>query len=239
MEEAIEVRYLFVMMLAIADPEGYVIGTDVAIARRINMELDEFKDCLTVLMNPDPSSNSKEKEGRRVIPSDCERGYHIVNYVNYRDTKDPIQRRKYMREYMKQRRGKTDPVSTVLTPVNICKPKLTQATAEAEATAEETFTGKKSRKPKKEQWTKPHDADDASWDAWMAIRKKANAINSEYSWKLIQHEAKKAGMTIPQVIARCAKGTGGKGWVGFDADWVLKDKHNDTDEYQDLSKLGM
>ena len=93
MEEPINVRYTFVMMLAIADPEGYVIGTDVAIARRLNMPLDEFLDCLAVLMSPDPDSNSQELEGRRVAVSTSERGYHVVNFVTYRDLKDPIERR--------------------------------------------------------------------------------------------------------------------------------------------------
>ena len=136
MEESVQVRYTFVMMLAIADPEGYVIGTDVAIARRINVPLGNFEDSISVLMAPDPHSNSKEFEGRRIIISNCERGYHVVNYVNYRDTKDPIERRKYMRDYMQKRRSKNDQ----LTHVNFGKPILTHATAEAEAEAEEQTT---------------------------------------------------------------------------------------------------
>jgi hypothetical protein len=47
MEEGIPVRYTFMMLLAIADPKGYVVGTDVAIARRLNMGAKEFKECLS------------------------------------------------------------------------------------------------------------------------------------------------------------------------------------------------
>lgn len=104
MEEPINVRYTFVMMLAIADPEGYVIGTDVAISRRLNMPKKEFLDCLAVLMAPDPDSNSQELDGRRITVSENERGYHIVNFVTYRDIKDQKDRREYMREYMRKRR---------------------------------------------------------------------------------------------------------------------------------------
>lgn len=108
MEEGIDVRYCFMMLLAIADPKGYVVGTDVAIARRLNMPKPDFKRCLTELMKPDEDSNSKEHEGRRVILSDCERGYFVVNYVKYRDTRDEEQRREYMRNYMRKQRHTND-----------------------------------------------------------------------------------------------------------------------------------
>lgn len=106
MEEPINVRYTFVMLLAIADPKGYAIGTDVAICRRLNMPVNEFKQCVEILMRPDPDSNSKEEEGRRVILSDGERGYKIVNYLTYREIKDQQERREYMKEYMRSYRGK-------------------------------------------------------------------------------------------------------------------------------------
>jgi len=141
MEEPINVRYTFVMMLAISDPEGYVIGTDVAIARRLNMPLAELKRCLAVLMAPDPDSNSQELEGRRITVSTSERGYHVVNFVTYRDIKDQKDRREYMREYMRNYRHRN--VATVEVPlgeqvtdsvnsVNIRKPHLTGLTQEQE-----------------------------------------------------------------------------------------------------------
>lgn len=144
MEEPINVRYTFVLMLAIADPEGYVIGTNIAIARRLNMDLAEFEECLGVLMSPDANSNSKDHEGRRVLVSDGERGYRLVNYVNYRDMKSPQDRRDYMREYMRKRRGKTnektEPVEAfvVADDVSTSKPPLAQLRhADADADAEE------------------------------------------------------------------------------------------------------
>lgn len=107
MEEPINVRYTFVLLLAIADPDGYVIGTDVAIARRLNMSLKEFKRCVAVLSQPDENSNSKEEEGRRVVGSNADRGYFIVNFATYRDMKNEEERRTYMRDYMrKYREGK-------------------------------------------------------------------------------------------------------------------------------------
>ena len=106
MEEEVMVRYVFMMMLAIADPEGYVIGTDVAIARRLNVSAKDLSKALERLKEPDPDSNSEEHEGRRIIDSDVERGYLVVNYCKYRDMKDEGGRREYMKNYMRQRRAK-------------------------------------------------------------------------------------------------------------------------------------
>lgn len=119
METPLEVRYTFVFLLAIADPQGFVIGTDVAIARRLNMPLEEFRRCIHALKLPDPNSNSKEHEGRRVIDSDVERGYEIVNYVTYRDLRNAEERRDYMRDYMQRRRAGKQPVNSLSPDVSL------------------------------------------------------------------------------------------------------------------------
>jgi hypothetical protein len=132
MEEEIPVRYTFVMLLAISDPTGLVVGTDVALARRLNMPLEQFQKCIAALESEDPDSNSKEEAGRRIIPSIGERGYQIVNFLKYRNMKDEEARRQYMRDYMRFYRSKD--------PVNSCKEDLTvlgQAEANANADAED------------------------------------------------------------------------------------------------------
>jgi hypothetical protein len=105
MEEPIPTRYVFVMLLAIADAQGYVIGTDVAIARRLNMPLRDLLGSIDRLMEPDAHSNSQAEDGRRVIRSDGERGYKIVNYAVYRDLKSAEGKREYMRDYMRDYRA--------------------------------------------------------------------------------------------------------------------------------------
>lgn len=143
MEEDIETRYVFVMLLAIADPTGHVIGTDVAIARRINVPLSTFRTSRDKLMSPDIDSNSPEEEGRRILHSEGERGYKMVNYLKYRGIKDEEGRREYMRLFMKEKRSSSVTVSKPannLAPVSNGKQKLAvlaHAEAEAEAEAEE------------------------------------------------------------------------------------------------------
>ena len=135
MEEPIETRYTFMMLLAIADQSGDVIGTDVALARTINLPLTTFTESVKALMEPDPHSNSQDHDGRRLIPSDFGRGYLIVNYTAYRAIKTAEEKKTYMREYMRARREalKTKEVTSV----NICKIALSDVThAEAEAEAE-------------------------------------------------------------------------------------------------------
>lgn len=134
MEEPIVIRYVFMMLLAVADPKGYAIGTDVALARRLNISLQEFKDAVRALMEPDPDSNSKECEGRRVVESDGERGYFVVNYGKYRDTRNEEERREWMREYMRNYRGKSKSVN----PVNLgkpCKPPLAKEEEDVDSKA--------------------------------------------------------------------------------------------------------
>lgn len=145
MEEDVPVRYVFMMMLAIADPEGYVVGTDVAIARRMNISVNDLQKALVPLMSPDPNSNSKEHDGKRIIDSDCERGYFVVNYRKYRDTRDEEQRREYMRDYMrKYRAGKG------VAPVNKRKPRKPRL-AQEEAEVKEEVSKRDLAKPDSEQ----------------------------------------------------------------------------------------
>jgi uncharacterized phage protein (TIGR02220 family) len=83
-------------------------------------------------MKPDPNSNSKEREGKRVVDSDCERGYYLVNYTKYRDTRDEESRREYMKSYMRKYRGGNNNGE----PVNTRKQPLATLALLAEAEAE-------------------------------------------------------------------------------------------------------
>jgi len=134
MEQPVNVRYCFMMLLALCDVNGDVIGTDVAIARMVNLTTDDFKTCVAALMGPDPDSNSPIEDGRRVIMSPNGRGYHLVNYTAYRSIKTDEEKRAYMREYMRKRRN-SQKINDV-TDVNVCKTplvKVTQAEGEVEA----------------------------------------------------------------------------------------------------------
>lgn len=126
-EESITTRWVFVALLAISDSDGTVIGTDIAIARRINVPLIEFEASMKVLMAPDNHSNNQEFEGKRVVPSVGERGYFLTGYAKYRNLKTEDERRSYMKEYMAQRRSCKHSVNNVNFPLA----QLTHTEAEA------------------------------------------------------------------------------------------------------------
>jgi hypothetical protein len=137
MEEDVETRYCFMMLLAIADSSGDVIGTDVALARTVNLPLNTFQKCVGELMEPDPNSNSQVQDGRRLIPSSSGRGYFIVNYGSYRSIKTAEEKKAYMREYMQRYRKGKD--GKDVTAVKVCKSPLgllTHAEGEGEGDAE-------------------------------------------------------------------------------------------------------
>lgn len=111
------------------------MGADAAIARVINVPLEEFKEAVRALNSPDAKSGSKEYEGRRIVPIEHAPGYHIVNYVKYSGIKNDSERRDYFR--IKKQESRQRRVSQRVPPcpsenVRDCP----QAEAEAEAEAE-------------------------------------------------------------------------------------------------------
>ena len=151
MEESITTRYAFFVMLAIADPHGYVIGTDVAIARRLNMPLEEFLRSAKVLTQPDANSNTDDHEGRRLIQSDGERGYMIVNFLKYRDMRNEDERREYMREYMRSKRAKEKSVNNCKQPLAKLAQEEVTVEVEEESTALTRVRAPRFEKPSREE----------------------------------------------------------------------------------------
>ena len=149
MEQDVATRYCFMMLLAISDPYGDVIGTDVAIARTVNLPLDTFKRCLADLMSPDPDSNSQAKDGRRIVESEAGRGYTIVNYLTYRAIKSEEEKKAYMREYMARRRKAQK--DNDVTDVKICKNVLTDVTQSESESDSELDTEKEVEKEKESE----------------------------------------------------------------------------------------
>lgn len=213
MDETIPVRYTFVMMLAIADPHGYVIGTDVAIARRLNMPLQDFKECVAELMEPDPDSNSKEEEGRRVILSDAERGYFVVNYAKYRDTRDEEQRREYMKEYMRKRRAEKD-----VAPVNNGKLALAKEDepAKAKVKSNAVVTASNGTPPELRSVA----GFDSEWKAFQEHRRKIKKPLTDRASELTLDKLSER----PQDAVAALQMTMEKGWASFEWEWFDKNR---------------
>lgn len=194
MEQDVETRYCFMMLLAIADIEGEIIGTDIAISRSINLPLESFKKSVMALMEPDPDSNSQVMEGRRICASENGRGYRVVNYKEYRSIKTAEEKRIYMREYMRERRKKEGCKT-----VSFCKNPLshvTHAEAEEETEAEEEPLRSRHAEIKIKSGKAEYSEDfELFWNAYPRKVGKGNAWNS---WR-------KAGVKFADCAGTLAK----------------------------------
>jgi hypothetical protein len=232
MEEDIETRYCFMMLLAIADSGGDVIGTDVALARTVNLPLDTFKRCIVALMAPDPDSNSQVNEGRRIMPSESGRGYLLVNYATYRSIKTAEEKKAYMREYMQRRRKLLKDKD--VTAVNVCKTALSDVThAEGEGEAdreEEAFQPKEHTAPaahKKRGYAIPEcfagvDGFTDALQGWIDSRKQLRKPATDHAVQLMLGKLSQKPSRAIAALNKCIL----SGWQGFEWAWMDGDNRN-------------
>jgi hypothetical protein len=161
-------RIMWITMLAVAEADGFVSGAIPGMATVARLTLEDAKTAIDKLSSPDPYSRTPDAEGRRIIP--VPGGWQIVNYEYFRKPQDDDERRRYMREYMRQYRTKNE---VIVNNVNSRKPQLTQAEAEAEAEAKKSMA----KTP-----TKNHPKD---------IREMISYVRDFLDWSLSESEAKR------------------------------------------------
>jgi hypothetical protein len=74
------------------------------------------------------------------------------------------------------------------------------------------------REPTKVKAERPADCDEQVWKDWMKARGR-NAL-TDTAWGAMLNEASKAGITPAEAVKVCAE----RGWRGFRADWLTRDK---------------
>lgn len=141
--ENYKVRHIFMDLLVMADSDGVVDKTPEAISRIANIPLDEVKESLSALAEPDEKSRTKENDGRRIelIDSTRDWGWRIVNFLKYREIRDEEARRIANRSYKREQRKRQQmsascPDSQQSQPMSA----HTEAEAEAESTISATPT---------------------------------------------------------------------------------------------------
>ncbi len=80
--EPSDIRIVWITLLAIKDENGYVRGNDKTIARMANVPLESAQQALKRFQEPDPSSNTPDREGRRIEP--IPGGWFVINHSIYR-----------------------------------------------------------------------------------------------------------------------------------------------------------
>lgn len=99
----------FQQMIVLADEFGIIDMTPKAISKRTSVPIEIIKKGIFVLESPDPDSRTPGNNGKRIKKINPERkwGWEIVNYEIYRKMYSRIDRRKYMKEYMRKYRKQT------------------------------------------------------------------------------------------------------------------------------------
>ena len=103
----------FQQLIILADQDGVVDMTDIAIHRRTTIPLEIIQKGIEELLKPDPHSRSKDEDGRRLTLLDSERdwGWVIVNYEHYRKLASAAERREQNRQAQQRSRKKRQQVS--------------------------------------------------------------------------------------------------------------------------------
>lgn len=106
-----EALVTFQQLIVLADREGFVDMTPEAISRRTIIPIEIIRKGLEVLESPDLQSRDPQHDGRRIerISEHRDWGWKILNYSKYRAIRTADERREYMREYMREKRGKPKP----------------------------------------------------------------------------------------------------------------------------------
>lgn len=98
-------RHFFTDLLLCADPKGYVMMTESAIARRIGTTLEEVEWGIAELEKPDPRSKTPDMEGRRIERLEgTGYGWRIINFEAYKFLKSADEMREKTKERVRKHR---------------------------------------------------------------------------------------------------------------------------------------
>lgn len=171
-QEPLQVRVVWVTMLALANAKGEVMASVPGLAKASGITLEECEAALARLKEPDPYSRTKDHEGRRI--GDIDGGWLVLNYLKYRNLRHADERRMANQEYVRQHRARKKESVRKSAKVSRSKPRKAQAEAEAEAEGEEEAeeqpreriaadaAAKPSNGKHPDTWLTPY------WDAWVA-----------------------------------------------------------------------
>jgi len=103
-----EVRFTFMDLLVLADPDGVVDMTHEAIARRTNRPLEIIRATIAELEAPDPQSRTPDEDGARLKRLDTHRdwGWCIINFDRFHKLASEEARRAKTRERVTKYRDK-------------------------------------------------------------------------------------------------------------------------------------
>jgi len=103
--ESSDTRIVWIAMMALAGPDGYVPGTVTGIANAARVGVEATRAALAVLEAPDPESRTPDHDGRRI--ERVERGWVLLNYVAHRKRAQEAARRFKKTQAMRKLRARS------------------------------------------------------------------------------------------------------------------------------------
>ncbi|NBR66810.1 MAG: hypothetical protein EBT79_05935 [Actinobacteria bacterium] len=104
-----DLQLVFIYMLANCDAKGVFDQTPEVVSALTGLPLERVEEAIRILESPDPRSRTATDDGRRIVLLDEHRdwGWQIVNYVEYRNSRDEEQRKDQNREAARRYRERT------------------------------------------------------------------------------------------------------------------------------------
>jgi hypothetical protein len=72
---------LWITLLLLMDKDGFIVGTDLNIARVANITSDQFEKSIEILLSNDKYSEIQTFNGKRIERVEC--GFKILNHKRY------------------------------------------------------------------------------------------------------------------------------------------------------------
>ena len=146
--------YVFMSMISMADKDGYVRKDPRTLYRKLGLSeddrvsFDEFMDSIDELEKEDDLSNLPTAKGKRIIPLcelpsiEGERGWHIVNYLHYRDKGGSLEQRR-ANDAERKRRQRDKEASECHVTVTPCPVKSAHTDTDTDTDTKEKTKAKK------------------------------------------------------------------------------------------------
>lgn len=113
-DESPETCKLWITVLALSDPSGYVASSLPGLAREARLTIEQTEQALSSLCSPDPYSRSAELDGRRLTKVDG--GWFIINFRKYWEARGAEEKRQADRERQRRHRAALRDVTRDVTP---------------------------------------------------------------------------------------------------------------------------
>lgn len=139
------IKGVWITMLTMADQYGNVHASVPGLAKRATVTIEECEQALAKFLAPDAYSRTPDHEGRRIEV--MEGGWHLLNYLRYRDMRDEDARREQNRVAQQKHRmsaknadSQQENLTVSKVSENVSKKGPMSAQAEAEAYTEKEST---------------------------------------------------------------------------------------------------